>query len=106
MTQHKEMRSHRSAKMVYLLSMIGVSVNYDKVLKIESAIDTTVVQPMAGNGGFYVRPDLTPKKFTHITADNLDFCEDTSHGRRTLHATIMEGYQSREEGEVIEDLLH
>ena len=101
-TLHKEIRS---AKVVNLLSMIGVSVNYDKVLEIESAMANAVVQRMAGNGGFYIPPDFKANRFTHFAADNLDFCEDTSDGRRTLHATVLVGYQSCEEGDVMEDLL-
>ena len=103
LTVHSE---NRSAKLVDLLSHIGVSVNYDRVKVIENSIAKAVLKRMADSGGVYVPPELKSDRFTHFATDNLDFTEDTPDGKRTLHATVLVAYQSAtDDKETITDLM-
>ena len=87
-------RQTRSAKLVNFCSQIGISINYDRVKRIENNIAETVIAHMENTDGIYIPPDLEPNMFTHFATDNLDFNEDTPDGKRNLHATVLVAYQS------------
>ena len=87
-------RQTRSAKLVNFCSQIGISINYDRVIRIENHIAETVIGHMEITDGIYIPPELEPNMFTHFATDNLDFNEDTPDGKRNLHATVLVAYQS------------
>lgn len=80
---------------------IGCSIDYSRILKLETHIAASVLNRINENGGVYVPPDLVPNSFIHCAADNLDFSEDTADGRRTLHGTVIAVYQAMEDSDIL-----
>ena len=69
------------------------------VLRLETQIASAVLEKIRENYGIYMPPDIVLGRFIHCAADNLDFCEDTVDGKRTLHGTVMTIYQVKEANE-------
>lgn len=67
----------------------GSSIDYNKVLRLETALANEVQCHMEDNGGVYVKPNLVKGRFIYCAADNMDFLENTPDGNRTLHAAVM-----------------
>ena len=85
--------STRSKKMVEMFHGLGCSIDYPRVLRLETQIASSVIENMKENSGIYIPPVIVQGRFIHCAADNIDFCEDTVDGKRTLHGTIMTVYQ-------------
>ncbi|CAG9769899.1 unnamed protein product [Ceutorhynchus assimilis] len=85
---------------VDILSSLGLSVDYSKIIMIETDMAKSVLKTITDNDGVYIPPELQEKEFVHFAADNLDFHEDTPDGRRTLHATVLVGYQKNTEQKI------
>jgi len=94
----------RSKKVVDMLHKFGVSVEYNRLLRIEGQIASTVLQRMAINDGLYMPPDVVMGRYLFFAVDNVDFAEDTTDGKRTLHATAMAIYQRCDPGDEIPKL--
>ncbi|MES9879620.1 MAG: hypothetical protein ABW185_01920, partial [Sedimenticola sp.] len=82
----------RSSSLVDYLHHIGVSVEYARVLRIETQLAQAVLNRSA-QYDVYVPPGLVGKEFIFLAIDNSDFSEDTPEGKDTLHATAMVVYQ-------------
>ena len=78
---------------------VGCSVEYNKVLRLETQLANAVLRQMEDNDGLYIQHDLVKGRFIFCAADNLDFLEDTPDGKGTLHATVMSCYQQCCEGD-------
>lgn len=78
---------------------VGCSIDYSRVLRIETDIARTVVNWIISNDGVYIPPDLVTDRFIHCAMDNIDFCEDTIDGRRTFHGTAVTVYQDVKESD-------
>ena len=52
----------RSKKIVNILNGFGMSCEYNKLLRIESQIENTVLERMQANGGVYLPPDIVKGK--------------------------------------------
>ena len=83
----------RSKFLVQLIHGLGISIDYNKVLRLETTIANEVIRRTEENQGLYVPPELVRGRFLYCAADNLDFLEDTPDGKGTLHATVMTCYQ-------------
>jgi hypothetical protein len=83
----------RSKVIVNLLHGFGMSVEYNRLLRVESQIEENVLQRMENDGGVYLPPDIVKGRHTFFAIDNVDFAEDTHDGKRTLHGTAMAIYQ-------------
>lgn len=84
---------------------LGCSIDYPSALRLETQIASSVLEKIRENSGIYMPPDIVPGRFIHCAADNLDFCEDTVDGKRTLHGTVMTLYQVKEENDNIVSLV-
>ena len=71
----------RSKSLVNLMFGFGCSVDYGRVLCLETVIANSVSSCMELNDGCYVPPNLIKNRFTYFAADNLDFLEDTPEGK-------------------------
>ena len=91
--------STRSQFLVNLVHSIGCSIDYSRVLKLETQIAASVLKRIHDNDGVYIPPDIVPNRFIHCAVDNLDFSEDTTDGRRTLHGTVITVYQVMKESD-------
>lgn len=89
----------RSKFIIKFLHSIGASIEYAKILRLETQIAMEVVKRMDECGGFYIPSELVQGRFVYCAADNIDFLEDTSHGKGTLHGTVMVVYQKKEKSD-------
>ena len=94
----------RSKTMVERLYGLGFSIDYPRVLRLETQIASSVLQNIKVNSGIYIPPDVIHGRFIHCAADNLDFSEDTPDGKRTLHGTVMTIYQIKDQNDRMERL--
>ncbi|KAJ8884907.1 hypothetical protein PR048_011103 [Dryococelus australis] len=70
----------RSKFLIQFLHSLGSSIEYNKLLRIETQTASEVIRCMEANG-----------------ADNIDVQEDTPYGKGTLHGTVMVVYQEKGE---------
>lgn len=98
-------RSTRSKRLVQLLHGFGISVEYNRLLRLETQIASSVLRSIETNNGVYIPPDMIKDRFVSFAADNLDFCEDTVDGRRTLHGTVLTAYQICKDTDVSKSIL-
>ena len=88
--------STRNKRIIEMFHGLGYSIDYPRVLRLETQIASSVLEKIRENNGIYLPPDIVRGRFIHCAADNLDFCEDTVDGKRTLHGTVMAIYQVNE----------
>ena len=93
--------STRNKKVVEMFHGLGCSIDYPRVLRLETQIASSVLDKIRENSGIYLPPDIVKGRFIHCAADNIDFCEDTVDGKRTLHGTVMAIYQVNETSDKI-----
>lgn len=83
----------RSKLLVNMLQGFGLSVEYNRLLRVEAQIEASVLKRMEENGGLFLPPDIVKGRHVFFAIDNIDFAEDTYDGRNTLHGTAMAIYQ-------------
>lgn len=83
----------RSKEIINFLHGFGMSVEYNRILRVEAQIEKVVLQRMEQNGGVYLPPDVVLGRRVFFAADNVDFSEDTPDGKHTLHGTALAIYQ-------------
>ncbi|MES9905285.1 MAG: hypothetical protein ABW168_21745, partial [Sedimenticola sp.] len=82
----------RNASLIDYLHHVGMSVEYSRILRIETQLAQAVLNRSA-EYDVYVPPSLVKNEFIFFAIDNSDFSEDTPEGKNTLHATAMVVYQ-------------
>ena len=80
--------------MTDLLHKLGVSVDYTRILRIETQLAEALLRHSADRC-IYVFPALARGQFIYFAVDNSDFSEDTPEGKNTLHATAMAVFQRK-----------
>ena len=88
---HQQMRSR---SMIDVLHQLGVSVDYARILSIETQLAMAVLHNSSAHD-IYIPPELSKGKFIFFSVDNSDFSEDTSDGKNTQHATAMVVFQRK-----------
>ena len=83
----------RSKALVTMLHGFGMSVEYNRLLRVEAKIEDSVLQRMEQNDGVYLPPNVVKGRHVFFAVDNVDFAEDTYDGQHTLHGTAMAIYQ-------------
>ena len=78
--------------MTDVLHKLGVSVDYTRILRIETQLAQTFLSHSDDNS-IYIPPALTKGQFIYFAVENSDFSEDTPEGKNTLHATAMAIFQ-------------
>jgi len=76
-----------------MLHGFGMSVEYNRLLRVESQIEASVLKRMEQNDGLFLPPYIIEGRHIFFAIDNVDFAEDTYDGRSTLHGTSMAIYQ-------------
>ena len=82
----------QSRSLTDLLHKLGVSVDYTRILRIETQLAEA---RHSADRGIYVPPALARSQFIYFAVDNSDFSEDTPEGKNTLHATAMAVFQRK-----------
>ena len=86
-------QSVRSKELINLLCGFGMSVEYNRLLRVESQIEASVLKRMEHNDRLFLPPAIVNGRHVFFAIDNVDFAEDTYDGRSTLHGTAMAIYQ-------------
>lgn len=94
----------RSKKLICMLHGFGISVDYNRILRVEAQIEASVLKRMAQNDGLYLRPDMVMGRHVFFAIDNVDFSEDIPDGKRTFHGTAMAVYQRIDPDDKLPDL--
>ena len=66
--------------MTDVLHKLGVSVDYTRILRIETQLAQAVLSHSDAHG-IYVPPALAKGQFIYFAVDNSDFSEDTPEGK-------------------------
>ena len=82
----------RSRSLLEILNGFGVSVDYFRILRLETQIAEEICNQVAVEG-VYIPPFIQQGRFVFFAVDNSDFSEDTQDGKRTTHATATVVYQ-------------
>lgn len=96
----------RSKEIVNMLHGFRMSVEYNRLLRVESQIEAHVIERMEQGGGVYLPPDIVKGRHVFFAIDNVDFAEDTHDGKRTLHGTAMAIYQKTDPDDKQPDLRY
>ena len=86
-------QSIRNKEIVNMLHGFGMSVEYNRLLRIEAQIEQSVLERMNQHGGMYLPENFVKNRHVFFAIDNVDFAEDTHNGKHTLHGTAMAIYQ-------------
>ena len=95
----------RSKELINMLHGFGMSVDYNRVLRVEAQIESTVLERMIQNDGLYIPPDVIMGRHVFFAVDNVDFSEDTPDGKNTFHGTAMAIYQRCQPGDKEPELI-
>lgn len=79
-----------------MLHRFKMSVDYNRVLRVGTQVQTSVLKCMAQNEGVFLPPDILIGRHVFLVIDDVDFAQDTPDGKRTLHGTTMAIYQRRQ----------
>ena len=94
----------RSKELISLLRGFGMSVDYNRVLRVETQIEASVLKRIEQNDGVYLPPDIVVGRHVFFAVDNVDFCEDTPDGKRTFHGTATAIYQRTNAQDQVPDI--
>ena len=78
----------RSKSMIDVLHELGVSVDYTRILRIETQLARAVLSNSSEHN-IFIPPQLSKGHFIFFSVDNSNFSEDTPDGKNTLHAIAM-----------------
>lgn len=86
---------NRSKHSVEELHQLQFGISYFKVMNLENDIALSVTKSMDSSGGYTVPLWLQKNVPMFFAIDNVDFKEDTSDGKNTLHGTLLVVYQKK-----------
>lgn len=92
-------QSTRSRDLIDLLHSYGLSVDYQRILRIETQLAHAVTSQMTSEG-IYIPQSLQKGRFIFFAIDNSDFNEDTPDGKNTTHATATAVFQQKFDDDV------
>ena len=79
----------RNKQLITMLHGFGMSVDYNRILRVEAQTEASVLKRMELNDGLYIPPDLVLGRHVFFAVDNVDFAEDTASGKNTFHSTAV-----------------
>lgn len=96
----------RSKHLVTLFNKAGHCLPYQDILKIDTALAEYSLSSIEEKTGNFLPHNLTPKRFTHFTADNIDINDNTLDGKNTFHATQVAAWQRGPEDKSSFESIH
>ena len=87
-----EHQAVRNKQFITMLHRFGISVDYNRILRVEAQIEASVLKRIELNDGLYMPPDLVLGGHVFFGFDNVDFAEDTPDGKNIFHCTAMAIY--------------
>ena len=83
----------RSRQLVKLFHEAGHILSYEEIVQMDTALAESTLKSMNKDHGAVIPPNLTPDRFVHFTADNIDINDCTLDGKNTFHATQVAAWQ-------------
>ena len=90
---HKEIRNK---KMIQYISDLGLSIPYNKVIRIENGLENAIIEKKKSNNGIYIPANLRYNSCLHFAIDNNDFRNDTADGKGEFHGTTQVVFQKKQ----------
>ena len=83
-------KNTHSKPIINLLSDMNLTINYDKILKIETNITEAIVEKMKDSDGVYVPPSIQKECPIYFAINNPDFPDEKHefHGQLKLFTRI------------------
>ena len=94
----------RSKQLIAMLHGFGMSVDYNRILRVEAQIEASVSKRMELSNFLYIPPDVVFGRHEFFAVDSMDFAEDTPDGKNTFHGTAIAIYQRQELGDLAPEL--
>ena len=91
----------RSKELIDFLHGLCLSVDYRRIIAVETQLANQAVISMYDNQGVFVPRNFIRGRHIFFAVDNCDFQEDTPDGKNTLHGTVMNIYQSISESDEV-----
>eukprot|EP00795_Rhopilema_esculentum_P002638 gene2638-838_t len=73
-----------------------MSVDYNRIMRVEAQIESSVLQQMEQSGGVYLPHDTVMGRRVFFAIDNVDFSEENPDGKRIYNGTALAVYQKVE----------
>lgn len=86
-------QSGRSKELVNMLRGFGISVEYNRLLCVDSQTEASLLRRTEKHDGLFLPPHIVEGRHVFCAIDNKDFQDDTYHGHNTLHGTSMANFQ-------------
>ena len=67
---------------------MNLTINYDKILKVEANIAEAIDKKMEDSDGVYVPLSIQKECPFYFAVDNCDFQNDTPDGKHEFHGTV------------------
>ena len=67
---------------------MNVTINYDKILRIETNIAEVIVKKMKDSDGVYVSQSIQKECQIYFAVDNCDFQNDIPDRKHGFHGTV------------------
>lgn len=80
-------QANRSKEIVNLVHGFEMTLEYNRLLRVESQVEAHILQCMEKDGGLFLPPDIVKGRYFFFAIDNVDFAEDTHDVKRALHGT-------------------
>ena len=87
-------QSTRSKGLIDHLSELSLCSSYEKVLRIQTAMEESVAQRITENDGVYIPPLISPDPPVYLAIDNIHFKNNTRDGKGEFHGTSSIVYQT------------
>ena len=84
-----------SKKLVNFLSDLNINTNYKKVINIKKDAAQAVSKQKEEDNGVFIPSNLKRDEVVFFAIDNFDLAIDTPDGKKQLHGTATDVYQSQ-----------
>ena len=82
-----------SKKLTESLSGLGLSISYDKMMKIKNDHGNALAENISLNHGVFVPPNIQPGIPLQFPVNNTDFKNDTPERKSEFHCTTLVVFQ-------------
>ena len=94
----------RSKKVIDLLHGFGASVEYDRLLRLETQLAMTALERMERNDDVFIPANVVLGRHIFYAVDNIYFAEDIPSGKNSLHGTVMAVHQIHDQKDMLPEL--
>ena len=98
---HEEIRCR---ELIDILSNLNISIDYDKLLNIESQLANSILTEINRNDDVFIPKSVSKDLPIYFAIENTDLKIDTLDGRNQLHGTAITVYIKKETSEVLQHI--